>query len=121
MGNRAIIHFRDNTCAPLSPGVYMHWNGGDVPEILVRLRAQMEGRYGDAHYSAARFCALACEVLPGNLSVGVVPAPESLKHARSTEYNPGDNGVFVVDCTSWRVSQYRLGEAPKRFGVRRSG
>ena len=52
MGNRALVIFYDER--RISPTVYLHWNGGKVPELLGDLAEYMKGRYGDAERTFMR-------------------------------------------------------------------
>lgn len=110
MGDRAIVCFSLGALDGTDdlPAVYLHWSGCEVPELLARLREVMRGRDTDASYAAARFCALACEANPGNLSVGLfaytadqLTTPAKLSH--------GDAGFIVVDVSKpqWLATVYR--------------
>ena len=50
MGNRAIVIFYDND--RISPTVYLHWCGGEVPKLLSELAESMKGRYGEPYQCA---------------------------------------------------------------------
>jgi hypothetical protein len=69
MGDRALVVFYDK-CA-ISPTVYPHLHGGNVPELLRELAEYMKGRYDDAEYAAARFTGLCHQRIPGNRSLGI--------------------------------------------------
>lgn len=104
MGDRAVVVFTDDEGETYSPGVYLHWNGGQVPDLLKKALPRM--RTGDAGYSAARFCGVAHENIEGALSLGLVDAPErdaGSKEFPWAEYSHGDAGVFLVDVNTWKV------------------
>jgi hypothetical protein len=52
MGNRALVIFTDGE--RVSPVVYLHWCGDQVPAWLSDLKQLMRGREGDVDYSCAR-------------------------------------------------------------------
>lgn len=99
MGDRALVIFHDRY--RISPTVYLHWHGGQVPEILRELAEYMTGRYGDADYAAARFTGLCHQRIPGNLSLGLMA--NRLRRADLDDaavlkaLSQGDAGVVVVD------------------------
>lgn len=107
MGNRALVLFYDQY--RISPSVYLHWHGGEVPDILRELAEYMTGRYGDAEYAAARFTGLCHQRIGGNLSLGIVA--NNLRHAELSDaatlsaLSHGDAGVVVVDTGdfSWKA------------------
>ena len=70
MGNRALVIFHDKY--RISPTVYLHWHGGEVPAILRELTEYMTGPHGDAEYAAARFAGLCHTRINGNLSLGIM-------------------------------------------------
>ncbi|MGL6075445.1 MAG: hypothetical protein ACRC8S_14920 [Fimbriiglobus sp.] len=107
MGDRACLLFFDDRV--ISPTVYLHWHGEDIPDWLQLLTTRMRGRSGDAFYATARFIGICHERIEGNLSLGVrsnsfthadLQRPEILEAA-----SPGDSGLVVVDTRdfSWRV------------------
>jgi hypothetical protein len=108
MGNRALVLFFDQY--RISPTVYLHWHGGEVPDILRDLAEYMKGRYGDAEYAAARFTGLCHQRISGNLSLGIVA--NSLRHAELhdaatlTALSHGDAGVVVVDTRDFTWKAY---------------
>lgn len=98
MGNRACIQFVDSN-TPAGVTVYLHWHGGDVRQWLNEAAPNM--RAGDSSYAAARFIAHCAEKMPGGLSLGVLRDP----------FDPGDNGLFVVDCSAGRVTHFCEGDS----------
>ncbi len=107
MGNRALVIFYDKD--RISPTVYLHWNGGTMPEVLTDLAEYMKGRYGDAEYAAARFTGLCHNLISGNLSLGVISNKlrhADLKNASVLEtMSHGDAGVVIVntDDFTWKA------------------
>jgi hypothetical protein len=107
MGNRALVIFYDEH--RISPTVYLHWNGGKVPELLVSLAEYMNGRYGDAEYAAARFTGLCHNLISGNLSLGI--NANKLRRADLEDaavlatMSHGDAGVVIVntDDFTWKA------------------
>jgi hypothetical protein len=108
MGNRALVIFHDRH--KISPTVYLHWHGGQVPDLIGRLAFTMKGRYGDAEYAAARFTGLCHELIPGNLSLGIrrnALTREDLISARAMQaISQGDAGVVVVDTGEFTWTTY---------------
>ncbi len=96
MGNRATVQFIDANDRT-GVAVYLHWNGDSVHEWLKAAAPNM--RASDSGYAAARFIAYCCEQIPGGLSVGVYRAA----------FDPGDNGLFVVDCSAGTITRFRQG------------
>ncbi|MEL6679466.1 MAG: hypothetical protein AAFQ51_12225 [Pseudomonadota bacterium] len=110
MGDRAFIVFYNAT--DVSPTVYFHWNGHDVPEWLEELKQVMSGREGDLSYAAARFVGVANSHIDGNLSLGIWNTSTEIKRAILNdndellrEYSHGDAGVILVNVAdfSWRA------------------
>jgi hypothetical protein len=121
MGNRALVIFHDQN--RVSPTVYLHWHGDEVPELLRELAETMKGRYGDAEYAAARFTGLCHQRIPGNLSLGIMANP--LRHAdlddeavlKAMSY--GNAGVVIVNTGdfTWKayggyLAEYRSAPVP---------
>lgn len=111
MGNRAIVHFTDGngdivvTDGPRIPqgfSVYQHWGADDIAAWLKEAASSM--RKGDAGYAVARWIAFLCKhKFPlddegRGYSVGLVDSP----------FDP-ENGLYVVDCDTGRVTCYREG------------
>lgn len=97
MGERAQIYFTDGR--KIGPGIYLHWNGPDVAELLLETKNHMKGREGDLDYTTARFIGICHEAIPGNLSLGV-------SNAQSDgwwNHSPGDAGAFLVNVNTWTV------------------
>lgn len=107
MGNRALVIFYDDR--RISPTVYLHWNGGKVPELLHELAEYMNNRHGDAEYAAARFTGLCHNLMPGNLSLGIITHKlrrADLANAAVLEkMSHGDAGVVIVntDDFTWKA------------------
>jgi hypothetical protein len=116
MGDRALIIFHDQY--RISPTVYLHWHGGEVPELLRELAEYMKGRYGDAEYTAARFTGLCHQRISGNLSLGIMA--NQLRHADLGDattlaaMSHGNAGVVVVDTGdfTWRAYGGYLADRP---------
>ena len=117
MGDRVNVTFRTGTSYKdyeYSPVVYLHWQGGNAVNIL--MRSPLRG--SDVGYSCARFIGQACSEAPGNLSVGVYDAPDATvqrwfnagndeKAIRNIiDEGPGNNGHILVDLTSRDIFQY---------------
>lgn len=107
MGDRCLIQVVSKES--ISPVLYLHWCGGaeTVAPLLARVKATMAGRRSDVEYTFARLTAAACALTPGNLSVGVNPAPlddtSRMPRAISTGDSHGDAGCVVVHIPEWRV------------------
>jgi len=104
MGDRALIVFTNTARDEVSPVVYLHWDGHNVPEWLAELKAKMAGREGDVPYSAARFVGICHEHIDGNVSLGMWNAPTGML-ANPAEHSHGDAGVIVVNANdySWQA------------------
>lgn len=110
MGDRAVIHFVDAR-DEVSPGVYLHWGGSDVPALLRATFDLMATRRGDMQYTAARFVGVVhAGDKPGtNLSLGLWNAPDGgLASIRHSDYSHGDAGVFIVhlDAYGWSIEMH---------------
>ena len=107
MGDRALVIFHDKH--RISPSVYLHWYGSEVPEILRELAEYMTGRHGDAEYAAARFTGLCHRRIPGNLSLGLMSnrlrRSDLADAAVLEEMSHGNAGVVIVDTGdfTWRA------------------
>jgi hypothetical protein len=118
MGNRALVIFHD--ADRISPTVYLHWSGGEVPKLLGDLGERMAGRYGDADYAAARFIGLCHNLIDGNLSLGVYA--NGLKRAdlgntkKLAAMSHGDAGVVIVDTEdfTWKAYGGYLAESQRQ-------
>ena len=92
MGDRAMVRFRDSS--RVSPAVYLHWSGSEVPALVADTAGIMRTRLNDAEYACARFAFVCCTANGGwneNLSVGVTDRFDA----------HGDAGIFEVDVRSW--------------------
>jgi hypothetical protein len=113
MGDRAHVIFFD--AYSISPTIYLHWHGGDVPDWLKDLRERMTGRFCDASYAAARFVGICHERIPGNLSLGVLSndftKDDFRNHPVMVNASPGDAGIIIVDAGdfSWKAFGGYLG------------
>jgi hypothetical protein len=108
MGNRALVIFYDNN--RISPSVYLHWYGGEVPGLLGDLAVLMQGRTGDAEYAAARFIGLCHNLIEGNLSLGVysnaLTTADLQNQKLLEEMSPGDAGVVIVNTGDFSWNAY---------------
>lgn len=105
MGDRAAVIFTDEM--EISPTVYLHWNGSEVPALLELTKARMEGRGGDLSYTCARFIGICHESIPGNLSLGVFQTDEKAFLAGNWEdISQGDAGVVVVNVNDFSWTAY---------------
>ena len=108
MGHRALVIFHDEH--RISPSVYLHWHGGDVPNLIAELAAYMTDRRGDADYAAARFTGLCHRLIDGNLSLGIMS--NDLRRADLDnaavleEMSHGDAGVVIVDTDDFTWKAY---------------
>lgn len=92
MGDRAMVRFRDSN--NVSPAVYLHWSGSEVPVLVADTAGIMRSRPNDAEYACARFVFVCCNANGGwddNHSVGVTDRFDA----------HGDAGIFEVDVQSW--------------------
>lgn len=107
MGDRALVIFYASET--VSPTVYLHWSGNDVPELLDELKERMQGRFGDIDYATARFIGGCHDRLPGNLSLGVFNNKFSINDLFDAsvmkKYSHGDAGVVIVnvDDFTWKA------------------
>jgi hypothetical protein len=104
MGDRAIVVFTsgEGEKADYSPGVYVHWSGSAIPEMLKKAAPSL--RKGDPSYAAARFCGFCHTMLEGSLGLGLFDAPTKEDIADNfQDYSHGDNGVFIVDIDTGKV------------------
>jgi hypothetical protein len=108
MGDRALVIFHDKY--RISPSLYLHWHGDQVPALLAELAEYMQGRYGDALYAAARFTGLCHRRISGNLSLGIMS--NQLRHADLDgaavleAMTPGNAGVVAVDTGDFTWKAY---------------
>lgn len=113
MGDRAVVVFKeefespDEWMADYSPGIYVHWEGSRIRELLEGSLPYL--RLGDHLYSAARFCGYCHTQIPGNLGLGLYDIPDppidSDVDRWWDHWGPGDNGVFLVDVRSLKVTK----------------
>ncbi|MGO9468048.1 MAG: hypothetical protein ACLQVF_28275 [Isosphaeraceae bacterium] len=116
MGNRALVIFHDQH--RISPTVYLHWHGSEVPELVRELAEYMQGRHGDAEYAAARFTGLCHQRIQGNVSLGIMANSLRREDLQNTavleEMSHGNAGVVVVDTGdfTWKAYGGYLAERP---------
>jgi hypothetical protein len=119
MGDRARLVFVHGE--ELSPIVYLHNGGSDVPDYLAKLATMMAARKGDPSYAAARFIGIVHEHTPPPYSLGVDNCPAWLAEAIALDLSEliasashGDAGFLIVDCAdfSWRAFGGYLADAP---------
>lgn len=124
MGNRSITYFYDGE---FSPGVYTQWSGGKV-FFWVK---QANIRTGSASGSAARYAAMCCKKMPGNLSVYLYgPPSKEQQHAMKAllkepsnraaamvidDEGPGDNGTYIVDVRNLYKTGIRVFQVSRYF------
>ncbi|MDY3551447.1 hypothetical protein R5W24_000523 [Gemmata sp. JC717] len=107
MGNRACVLFHDSR--RVSPTVYLHWHGSQVPAWLADLRQQMQGRHSDAEYAAARFVGICHTHIDGNLGLGLkansLTVADLARPSVLEDLSPGNAGLVVVNTAdfSWRA------------------
>jgi len=132
MGDRALIVFYDED--HISPSVYLHWHGSQVPELLGHLAEYMKGRYGDAQYAAARFTGICHCRIHGNLSLGVLCNDlvradlDDIEKLQAMSH--GDAGVVIVNTDDFTWKAYgghlavrptsQAGAPPKPSNITRS-
>ena len=96
MGDRCLIVVTDGD--DISPAIYVHWMGHEVPMRLVEAGEAGIVRSGDVSYASARICGFLCAQNPTTpLSVGLFDAPADLEDATLEEASHGDAGVVVVN------------------------
>jgi hypothetical protein len=105
MGDRALVIFTDGN--EVSPTVYLHWHGQQVPELLKEIAALMADRLDDVSYTAARFIGICHNSIKGNLSLGVLDTDAALREAILTsdagaiaQHSHGNAGVVVVNVSA---------------------
>lgn len=97
MGNRAMIKLID-AHSPEGVVVYLHSHADYVKGWLKDAAPRM--RLGDASYAAARFIGFCHDQIDGGFSLGVMPGSEAA--------DP-ENGLYVVDCSTGKVTLFREG------------
>lgn len=96
MGDRALVVFHSADKTDVTPTVYLHWLGNDVPALIAETKAVMKGRDDDPSYAAARFCAVACSKSSGNTGIGLNATPDDIL-TNPAEHSHGDAGVILID------------------------
>lgn len=105
MGNRAVLAFADSEGEIASFGVYLHWNGGiESVAAFLDYAEEVHHRAGDCSYSASRLTQVIGNYFGGSLSLGLVEVDKKNPGAS----DPGDNGVFIVDCSGKLKGRERL-------------
>lgn len=106
MGDRALIVVTDGE--NVSPVIYLHWMGSEVPAILERLKNRMESRGADVSYASARLIQEATQDDDGCLSFGLWNAhPEVIKAVIDkdakvlSKESHGDAGLIVLDVNDY--------------------
>lgn len=100
MGDRALVVFADKSVGDVSPTVYLHTRGCDVPKLLEKHKARMGERKDDVSYAAARFIGICHEEIPGASGLGVFDTPANFL-ADPASHTHGDAGVIVVDAATY--------------------
>lgn len=100
MGDQALVVFTDGE-TNFSPTVYLHWRGCYVAALLNVALPRM--RTGDVPYSAARFCGVCHEDIPGPAGLGIFEGPKDRAEAMSSDFWHGRAGVFLVNVNTWHV------------------
>lgn len=115
MGDRALVIFTDKDKTEVSPTVYLHWDGSNVPARIEALKTLMGKRTNDVPYAAGRFVGICHVANTGNLSLGIMQTPDNVRQAIISgevvdvvlkEYSHGDAGVVVVDCSDFSWKSY---------------
>lgn len=106
MGNRALIVFTNTAKDDVSPIIYLHWNGSDVPAWIEELKSLMASRKGDVSYAAARFVGICHDHIDGNLSLGMWNSNLGDILKNPAEHSHGDAGVIVVNCDDFTWLAY---------------
>ena len=112
MGDRALITFTDGE--NISPVVYLHWAGAEVPALLEQHKALMASRGADMAYAAARFVGIVHATMPQqNLSLGIWNAAQDTRWAviasdrdELANMSHGDAGFVVVDVRDYSWTAY---------------
>jgi len=113
-----VFHMKDEESKEeyISPAVYLHWNGG--PESVYAFLDELDRRkvrttLSDPSYEFARFVHVIGDFMDdkvvvspfsigdygaGGLSLGVWGPPEKIEteYLKDSQYNQGDNGIYVV-------------------------
>ncbi len=112
MGDRAVIIFTDGT--EISPVIYLHWHGSNVPALLEQHKELMASCGADLQYAAARFVGIVHATMPDeNVSLGMWSAEQNTRDAvlarNETELNQishGDAGLVIVDVNDYSWQAY---------------
>jgi len=81
MGDRALVIFTDEGKTEVSPTVYLHWDGSNVPNHINVLKDLMGDRIDDVSYAAGRFVGICHVANKGNSSLGIFETPDNVRHA----------------------------------------
>ncbi len=103
MSDRALVVFHSADGNHVTPTVYLHWLGSEVPSLIAETKAIMANRSDDPDYAAARFCAVACRG-GGNTGVGLMQSPDDIM-TNAAKHSHGDAGVILVNAGdfSWKA------------------
>lgn len=109
MGDRAVVQLESNS-GRVSPCLYLHWGGSEVPKLLEELHDRFIKRRGDdLRYGFARLVGYVHEKMPTEVTgMGIWNQTTRLTPADSQ----GDAGVFVFNISTLTV-YYGGGYAPK--------
>lgn len=116
MSDPALVVFKDRDT--ISPIIYLHGNGCEVPKMLLKLAALMRDRRNDAQYAAARFCGIAHTHYVSCYGLGLFNTDAEVQQAiRDSDalvlgnMSHGGPGFVVVDCAnfSWQTYDGYLG------------
>lgn len=96
MGDRGVILVTDNYHPVPICGIYVHWSGGRIPDILKKAGPKM--RRSDSSYAIARLCGVIHDESPDRVTgLGILPPPENMEEDTLDEYGPGDAGIAIVN------------------------
>lgn len=114
MGNRAVVIFASED--EISPAIYLHWNGG--AESIYPLLDELEkrGGGGPGGYGCARFIQVVGDFFDqeerNTLSIGVENGPSEIATIYLKKFDPGDNGIFVIETF---YKDYKMQQRIRRF------
>lgn len=118
MGNRAIVIFAGRY--DVSPAIDLHWNGGAESIYPFLEELAMRGGEGEGSYTTARFIQVVADFFDSdkrtNLSIGVLNGPEKIDLEHLSSYDPGDNGIFVIERF---YKDYKMQQRVRRFKTTR--
>ena len=100
MGDRALVLFHSGDKSEITPIIYLHWLGREVPNLIAETKLVMASCHDDPSYAAARFCAVACSHSNGNAGIGLLSAPDDVL-TNAGEHSHGDAGVILVNAATF--------------------